>query len=616
MKKTPKWFYIVLLLIPFGFTVLLETGLRIFSYGKNLDQWTEISEGKLILNPDIGARYFTSTKNYPHSNHDSFDKTKKANTFRIFVLGGSSAAGFPFSPGGAFSRYIKDYMEIKYPAKTFEVINLGITAINTYTINDLAPGIIKQHPDLIIIYAGHNEYYGALGVGSLESIGNSPLLINTYLYLNRFKTFQLVKNFLKYTAGLLNSGESSAAGATLMARMAEEKSIPLNSEIYLKGAEQFRNNLDNIFSEFNENGIPVVIGTLTSNLKDLPPFISVSTKGYPEAKIVFNRANDELRDNNIHAADSLFRLAKDLDALKFRAPEIFNDIIKELSYKYNYTLANIDSIFNAYSDNNIVGNNLMIDHLHPTLEGYQLMGRIFSELISGFDLLNQNQTATLTSEEIDGIVKSNFAFSKLDSTVSYYTILNLLNDWPFVDKKNTGLFEGITFKNKIDSLAYKIVKENYNWETAHHEAYKWYLSKGDINNFSMELKVLYKQYPFRYDYLDYAAAELLKLKAYGKAEYFLYEKYKIEPDEFSAKWLGNINLFNNNFSEAVNYLNASLKLNGNDAQTLFNLSVAYSRMGSYDSALTTIIKCLKLNPNYANAKTMKIQLEGLLKKPR
>ena len=94
-KKYPKWFYLVIVIIPIIFIVLLETSLRILDYGKDLNQWTEISDDALILNPEIGAKYFSNIKNYPHSNHDPFDKIKKENAFRIFVFGGSSAAGFP-----------------------------------------------------------------------------------------------------------------------------------------------------------------------------------------------------------------------------------------------------------------------------------------------------------------------------------------------------------------------------------------------------------------------------------------------------------------------------------------------------------------------------------------
>lgn len=616
MKKIPKWFYIILILIPILLLFFLEVGLRTFSYGKNLEQWVEIAEGKLILNPDIGARYFTNTKNYPHSNHDAFDEIKNKNAIRIFVLGESSTAGFPFSPGGAFSRYIRDRFELQFPVNKIEVVNLGITAINTYTINDLVPGIIEQNPDLIIIYTGHNEYYGALGVGSLESIGNSPFIINTYLYLNRFKTFQLIKNIIKSSSELLISNKQSSSGSTLMARMAEEKSIPFESEVYRDGLNQFQDNLEEILYTFKVNNIPVLIGTLTSNLKDLPPFISVKTKKYPEAKLMFDKATQEYENNNFIIADSLFRLAKDLDALRFRAPESFNKIIKELAGKYNASLTDVDSELSRESESGIIGNNLMVDHLHPTLNGYQLMGKIFSDNIINNNLLKKEPAKEFYERNIDSVVISNFAFSKLDSTVSHFTILNLLNDWPFVEKKNLIIFDSKNLRNKIDSLAYKIVKQDFNWEIAHQEAYKWYLANSDVENFYMELKVLSSQYPFKTSYYLYAAQELLRLKEFNKAYYFLERKYKLEPDEFTVKWMGNINLFNNELDAAINYLNKSLSFNKNDPQTYFNLAIAYLKKQDYQSSLANINNCIKISPNYPSAKSMLAELKRLIKKPR
>jgi len=62
---------------------------------------------------------------------------------------------------------LKHRLSHTFPNKNIEVINTGITAVNSYTLWDLTDDIIEQKPDLVIIYAGHNEYYGALGVGSI-----------------------------------------------------------------------------------------------------------------------------------------------------------------------------------------------------------------------------------------------------------------------------------------------------------------------------------------------------------------------------------------------------------------------------------------------------------------
>ena len=59
---TPKWFYLVLILMPILLLLLLELSLRIFDYGKTYDQWVKAGEGKLTLPPEIAYRYFYTTE--------------------------------------------------------------------------------------------------------------------------------------------------------------------------------------------------------------------------------------------------------------------------------------------------------------------------------------------------------------------------------------------------------------------------------------------------------------------------------------------------------------------------------------------------------------------------
>ena len=121
-RKTPFYFYLILIGLPALFFLLLEFALRIFGYGYNNNQWSQIAEGKLVLNPDIARRYFYSTNSLPYSNLDVFNEIKGSNTFRVFVLGGSTTAGFPYAPGGSFSRYLQQRLELVYPKSKIEVI--------------------------------------------------------------------------------------------------------------------------------------------------------------------------------------------------------------------------------------------------------------------------------------------------------------------------------------------------------------------------------------------------------------------------------------------------------------------------------------------------------------
>ena len=233
-KKPKRAFYLILILIPFMFFILLEISLRIFDYGTDTSTWIKITNTHYGLNPDVARRYFYTVKNVPESIQDVFSIKKRSNTFRIFVLGGSSAAGYPFMPLGSFSRYIRQRLEQNYPNENIEVVNLSLTAVNSFTIRDLIPDVLEQKPDLILIYAGHNEYYGALGIGSMESLGRSIGVINFLLSLNEYKTIQLVRDFIKFTFTLLPGNQNHSKG-TLMSRMAENQSIKLNSNTYNLG---------------------------------------------------------------------------------------------------------------------------------------------------------------------------------------------------------------------------------------------------------------------------------------------------------------------------------------------------------------------------------------------
>ncbi|MDP4116922.1 MAG: hypothetical protein Q8903_12350, partial [Bacteroidota bacterium] len=131
LQINKKYFYVILVLIPILFFVLLELGLRLFNYGVDNSQWAEMKPYR-ILNPNVTMRHFYNTGSYPYSIQDIFLINKPAKAFRVFVLGESSAGGYPYMPNGAFSRYLQQRLERTYPDYTIEIVNLGITAINTY----------------------------------------------------------------------------------------------------------------------------------------------------------------------------------------------------------------------------------------------------------------------------------------------------------------------------------------------------------------------------------------------------------------------------------------------------------------------------------------------------
>jgi len=607
-KKTPKWFYVVLVLIPLAVVLLLELGLRVFNYGRVYDQWVPMGEERLTLNPDIAFRYFYNSEKVPSANYNYFDEVKKENSYRVFVMGGSSAAGFPYTPNGAFSRYVKKRLQLLYPQKNIEVVNIAMSAINSYALLDMMSGVLDEHPDLIIIYAGHNEYYGALGVGSVETLGDTRYLVNTVIWLNQFKAFELLRDLIKSVSGLF--AEPVKQDGTLMARMSQRNLVPLNSEKYFAGLNQFEGNLRDMLEMANEKNVPVILGLLVSNLKDQKPFESIDDDGFPSADSIFILAKKKLIGGNISVADSLFRFAKDLDALRWRAPEKMNEIISDLENEFGYHGVKLDSTYNSESISGVVGDDLITDHLHPNLRGFQIIGReIVNEGLAA-GIFPDDHRQNLSIEVQDSITLSKYEFTDLDSTIALYQIIILKSDWPYTkekisDEEKLALLNMQTYS---DTLAYRVGKGDLSWEAAHlHLAQHWFQS-GDFESFQKEISAATDEYPFDPYPNEFAAQLLVNQKMFEEVYPYLLKLNELKPGAYSTKWLGIIDLLNNKVDPAIAYLSKSISYNSSDAVVYYNLAGAYSMKKDYNTALQIVNRSLKIEPNYELAINLQQQL--------
>ncbi|MGK9477240.1 GDSL-type esterase/lipase family protein [Melioribacter sp. OK-6-Me] len=598
--KYPKWFYVILVAIPIIFLVLLELSLRAFDYGYNLEQWVDAGNDKLIINPEIGRRYFPSGNFVPNTIEDMFDLHKKPDAFRVFVLGGSSAQGYPFNPMGAFSRYIRKRLELVYPQAKIEIVNISMTAVNSYTILDLLPGVLEQKPDLILIYAGHNEYYGALGVGSVESFGTSRNLVKLMLFLNKFKTTQLLRDAVNSILSLFSSDDRKSRG-TLMSEIAENKLIPIDSEEYFKGVEQFRNNLDEILQLAKEKGTPVILGKLVCNLKDQKPFASIKYRGNKTAIEIYENAKKELEKNNFSKAESLFVLAKDLDALRFRAPQALNEVIDQLGNKYKVAVVPLDSVFNSVSPFKIVGDNLFVDHLHPNLQGYQLIGKSFYDYMYKYGYLNSLGKEQFPYEKQDSITLANFVFTPLDSVLGIYYVKLLKSDWPFTQKRRGkfnqhDLMRILNPKDFIDSIAAARIENKISWVDAHLIAATYHLRRDEIKDYLKYMDVIIYQYPI--------------LKDLDGALRFFYAQNKINLNDYTPRRNGLMALYIGNYDNAIRYLKLADKSEPGNSVILYNLALAFYKKNNFDSATVYINKSLRLNPHNKEA----VELNRLIKK--
>ncbi len=603
-KKYPVGFYLVTVLAPFILFAFIEVALRVAGYGAPDPTFIPVpgSEGKLLfLNPDLTRRYFKGATFVPQSINDVFTVVKDPNILRIFILGESSAAGFPYEPNGSFSRFLALKLKLLYPQKKFEVVNLGIAAINSYAILDILEDVIAQKPDLVLVYTGHNEFYGAMGAASLTAIGGSPGATRFILTMNNLRTMKLISS-------IFSSKNEPPAAPGLMESLAKDKLVPLDSDLYNAGVDQFRHNLSAIFESLKKAGIPVIAGTLVSNLLDQAPF-------YPElsgAGEAFKKGKDLFAKEKYAEAAVELTKAKDLDQLRFRAPSVFNNIISEVAAANGFGLVAVDSVFASNSNGMITGNDLMTDHLHPNLKGYSLLADIFIAGATSRGLIKDQPSFPPGSGTLDSLVKLNFPFSQLDSAIAFYRLAGITSQWPFNRSgKKPSLEEIKKPVNFIDSLAIKSARGEINWDAAHTAAADHFVAKGDAKSVEMEYRVLISQFNYQPKFYNAFANALMVLHEYERAAGVLKASYGVKPEAFSTKWLGILALNDGKPEEARRWLLESLNYKGDDAQTLYNLAGSFINLKDYNSAKTYIQRCLQADPKFPGAAQLAAQLQNI-----
>jgi tetratricopeptide (TPR) repeat protein len=241
------------------------------------------------------------------------------------------------------------------------------------------------------------------------------------------------------------------------------------------------------------------------------------------------------------------------------------------------------------------------------------MGKLFYEKMGELKLLPSSKPAIENYDEQDSLTRGGFLFSRIDTTIAVYRIALLKDDWPYKDKKNQiPVYVLIKPETYSDSLALDVVLNKLTWEKAHRLLSDRFLSKNEIEKFKEEMNIVIAQYPLIVDLYKIAGNKLLQKELYNDAYPYLLKRSELEPDAFSTKWIGIIDLSKKKTDNAIKYLEMSCNYDSKDPQVLYNLAGAYSYKNRYRDALNTINKCLEINPGFPAAADLKKQLEQVV----
>lgn len=535
--KVTRLFKMIAVLLPFLLIGILEFTLRLCNYGYDLSLFTEFPGDKrfLMFNPHASRKYFPTPDFAAVGNQELFKKKKENHTFRIFVLGESTTIGYPYFHNGSFHRWLLYRLMHSYPDKQFEIINLSLTAVNSYTVRGFAKELAKFQPDAVCIYCGQNEYYGALGIGSSQYIGSNPALVHFIISLRQLRTVQLLTNLYYKTYGLNTKGMKQDVNR--MEMMADKQEIPFQSDLYYQGIHQFRVNMDATFRILQDQHIPVFISNLVSNIKDLPPFINDSTDYYESATLALSKQDYPL-------AETYFIQAKEHDKLRFRAPEALNNIIDSLCRIYpDVFLADTRSEFRNHSEGNLPGDNLFTDHVHPNLTGYYLMSNAF------YNALQSSKLLPVTKNELtEKQLAEEMPVSVIDSLAGNLRIQNLKGHWPFNDKRYKTLT--IPENNPEEIMAARLFRKEIGWLNAHNQLYIYYNRQNQVDKALSIAESSVLEYAEDPAFYEKAAIDNARIDRIEKAAFYMRKACMLAPEHQKA-----------HYQQALNYINKKKNTN-------------------------------------------------------
>jgi len=410
---------ITVAVVPIALLVVMEAGLRLAGYGYPASALVGCRVGdrpSVCSNPKFSWRFFPP-RIARTATPFVFPRDKPPGTFRIFVLGSSAAMGVP-EPAYSFSRILDVMLAEAWPGTKFEVHNTAITAINSHVVAEVAKDCARYQPDLFIVYMGNNEVTGPFGPGTVFSPYAANLtLIRLGIRLRATRLGQL----LTATAASVAGGERQHMwkGMEMFLDSRISADDPRMAQVY----EHFRANLQSIQAAAAGSGAAVLFCSVSSNLKDCPPFASLHRPGLsPEpleqwrqayergvaaermgqwqpavdaylaaeyidsafAELHFRLGRCQGALNQWQAARDRFHRARDLDALRFRADTQINKAIRETAQgraAQGVHWLDAAALFEKASQHGCPGFDLFHEHVHLNFDGnYLLAWLIFDAL--------------------------------------------------------------------------------------------------------------------------------------------------------------------------------------------------------------------------------------------
>jgi tetratricopeptide (TPR) repeat protein len=661
-----KWAFrlAAMVLVPALVLGLLECGLRAFDYGYPSHYFVKAGTGgEFSGNIKFGWRFFNRAIARKPEVPISFAADKPAGTYRIFVLGESAAAGDPAREFG-FSRILEVMLRKRHPELRFEVINTALAAINSNVILPIARDCARLHGALFIVYMGNNEVIGPYGPGTVfDRFSGNLWLIRSSIWLRSTKIGQLLQS-----ASQTLLRESGGPEKWEALNMFVGNHVPADDPRLEKMYSHFRKNLGDICKAARKSGAKVIVCTVASDIGDCAPFasahrsnlsradtaaweetyragVALEAKGdWAQAAAKYQEAvalDDQFADLHFRLGRCCQHLkefdkgreelilARDQDALRFRADTRINRIIRETAAGGESNGIYLLDLVRIYeeedkAEHGAPGSELFWDHVHMNFPGnYLLASAIFEELArdpAAFSI-QASHAETVSPLPMEECVKA-LALTDWNLGVVDQLLLEQENKPPFtfqlnhdercarllehqkeLKKRNTP--EGL----KADAKLYRSALEKEPQDLLLREDFaKLERDRGEFKSAMEQFRICVEKAPAGADWVgDHMALTALticqKLLAAGQSDasyQYAEEALKIRPDRSDAhNDLGIVLMQMGKLAEAIQQFHEALRLSPEYMWAHFNLGRALVQEGDVKEAVAHFRAAVQIEPDFA-----------------
>jgi len=444
-RRIPLWQALVLPLAAiFFFFLLLEGGLALFGVKPALqteDPFVGFAANTPLFLPARGPDGKQILSTAPHMyffNRQEFIMPKPPNTVRIFCLGGSTTYGRPYNDATSFSSWLRELLPLIKPDRNWEVINAGGISYASYRVAHLMEELIHYQPDLFIIYTGHNEFLEERTYGRIKEIPEFARSLVSQLA--RTRTWNAMTTALQGLnilpePSVKNKNKLAVEVNAILDKSAGLDPYTRDDELKKNILNHYQLSLERMVLSAQSINARVILVTPASNLKDCSPFKSEHTEGLTPAsrqqtENMLNRAREKIEQEKLQEALNLLatataldprhaelqylrgkallvlerfqdagaalHLARDEDVCPLRALTPMRTIVQDIAQENGTGLVDYIEILEQdmllKTRHNIPGEELFLDHVHPTIEGHKILAKELINSMIAEGLLQPSET--------------------------------------------------------------------------------------------------------------------------------------------------------------------------------------------------------------------------------